>query len=924
MANVTYKGEGDGSTSNAATEHTLQQLLNTMKGMGGASAGGATASLAGKADKERLKNSKNQSKADKEDIKVTKEGTKTTKEATKTTKSWTKAMGAAAAAAAGSLVGGIASAVTGTAAELMKGSTNLSSYTAHIAGNIPFLKEVGAGAQALVAGFEGHMDTFREMSSIGATTGKNLMQFTDNAVQAGISVDALTKVVKTNAGAFAVGFGSVNKGTQQYSKFLGELKKDHRATYDNMGMKLDEQAELAAEYFALDMAQGRQKLRQEGELSKGAHAYILELDKLSKLTGMSRKEAAAALRASQEDPRMKGIYRSMEDGTKQFTSGMLETFGASGGKGLQRVLEEVMVTGGAAISTEAKQLAATIPEIQEWGKFMNEATKNGRTMTESEKKKAKTMLDSAIKNAQGQMDANGAHISRITMAGNPIYQQLIEMASMSTKGVEAWEAAGIEQEKLKKKPGEDVGALGAQTVLMNAALAAQKAMADKAMPIVEAGYGAVTDWIKTDGTKLIEDSVNKLAGYAEKFVKVFTDSTASGKTKMEGAWEVAKAVTTDIVGRLKAFLGLGGAGDAQYTAAAKELVGVNDKIAAIKDKIAKGNLSPEELAKYTAELAVLQTRAEGLNATIAEGKAKKESGGTGWFSDLHTSEKWGLALGAVAVAAAAVAAAFFFGPVVMAAMAAVGSLLVTGTMIVVGIAAAVWLVADAIQGLANGLHRMGELDLDKMKDLPTFLSGIAGPIAKLAGGSIVAKLGSGGLKSLADGIKEFGDIKVNELTKAGPALESLYKGVSAFTGDSLLDKAGKSIAGFFGFGGDSNGMADIAEGLKAFKDVDVAGLEGIGKGLEGITEFVNTMGSADIDKTSDQITKLIKNLKEYQKTTANMSTDMSANLSASMKGVVKDSGASTDQLNSSMQTLIELVQAGNKIEAKQLKALEER
>ena len=51
---------------------------------------------------------------------------------------------------------------------------------------------------------------------------------------------------------------------------------------------------------------------------------------------------------------------------------------------------------------------------------------------------------------------------------------------------------------------------------------------------------------------------------------------------------------------------------------------------------------------------------------------------------------------------------------------------------------------------------------------------------------------------------------------------------------------------------------------------------------------------------------------------------MSANLSASMKGVVKDSGASTDQLNSSMQTLIELVQAGNKIETKQLKALEER
>ena len=173
-------------------------------------------------------------------------------------------------------------------------------------------------------------------------------------------------------------------------------------------------------------------------------------------------------------------------------------------------------------------------------------------------------------------------------------------------------------------------------------------------------------------------------------------------------------------------------------------------------------------------------------------------------------------------------------------------------------------------------------------------------------------------------VKEFQDIQVDNLAKAGPALTSLYKGVSAFTGDSFMDKAGKFFGGLFGGSGSTSGMKKIAEGLQDFKDVDAAGLEKIGKGLEGITGFVEAMKNADIDKTSNKIEKLIKNLKEYQKQTANMPGDLSANLSATMKGVMSDSGASIDKLNSSMQTLIELVQAGNKIETKQLQALEER
>ncbi len=364
----------------------------------------------------------------------------------------------------------------------------------------------------------------------------------------------------------------------------------------------------------------------------------------------------------------------------------------------------------------------------------------------------------------------------------------------------------------------------------------------------------------------------------------------------------------------------------KYQDANKRMLEINAQQKKIHDRIAKGGLTPEQLAAAHAELKALAEKAEKVGAVL--NKEKQDVSTLDKLSAFFDGIDWG----AVGINLAAVGAAFLvikgaiaLGSLAIAGLAALSGFLLIGTAVILGIAGAIWLVSDSIGGIADGLKRISEVKIgDNMKKMPGFLGDLAGPLTALAAGGIVAQLGGGGLKKLADGVKEFQDIQIDNLMKTGPALESLYKGVSAFTGDSLLDKAGKFLGGLFGGSGSTSGMEEIAEGLQDFKDVDAAGLEKIGKGLEGITGFVEAMKNADIDNTSDKIEKLIKNLKDYQKQTANMPGDLSANLSTTMKAVMSDSGASVDKLNSSMQTLIELVQAGNKIETKQLQVLEER
>ena len=781
MATVFY--QDGGTSSNAASEETLEKLVKAMTAMGGSAAGAATASLAGKTQKAEEKATKNQTKATKAGTKATDDDTKATKDHSKATKTWTKAILQAGAAAAGSLVGSIAGAVTGVASELMAGGTQMSGYTKHLAENVPLLKGLAGGVQSLIGGFENHMNTFRDMASIGATTGNNLMQFTHAAAKAGISVDMLTGIVKENALGFAQATGSVAGGVQAYTTFHANLRKTHGETYDRMGMRLDEQAEISAEFFALEMKRTRGKVRLDGTLTKSANNYMMELDKLTKLTGMSRKDAANALAKQQEDKIMKGWMRAADSGSAAYV-GRLNTMFDQADPVMASIFKE-LVASGTLVTDEAKEAAAAVPEFTKFAEYVHEHTKNGKAMTKEQKAHADKLLQKATEAADNDIARTGAFGTTLAAMGVNVYSVRDALASFNSKIGEATTA--IDEEQTGQKKGDT--SLTAQSVLMETALEMQVVMAKKVMPEVQKAFNGVTDYLKTNGKDKINEAADELEKMIKSAVKVMGDGIPDAKEIIKEGYEKAKK-SISAIGDVIATGWDNLAQTEKYQTAQDNLMTVNAQIAKLKESVLKDNLTEAEKKAALKRIDELIIKANEYKAIMKD--EKKDVGFldkmSAFFSDIDWLAVAG-AVGLIGLGFGAIKLGIGLGAIAVAGLALLTKFLLIGSVVILAVGKAVEMVGSGIKNVAEGVKLLSEVDMNEdMKEMPGFLSSLAGPLTDLAAGGIVGQLGGGGLRKLALGIKEFQDIQVDNLAKAGPALTSLYKGVSALLATALWIK----------------------------------------------------------------------------------------------------------------------------------------
>jgi archaellum component FlaC len=262
-----------------------------------------------------------------------------------------------------------------------------------------------------------------------------------------------------------------------------------------------------------------------------------------------------------------------------------------------------------------------------------------------------------------------------------------------------------------------------------------------------------------------------------------------------------------------------------------------------------------------------------------------------------------LVLGGIGLALTALA-----GP---AAAASPGLLAIGAAFAGIGVAAGgismlINAITNAVGNLADGAKKFEELDADQLKLVGGGLKELTGPIMDLAKGGIVANfVGSGAFENLANGIREFESVDPTKLHAVGPALTSLHKGMSAFTGDGVLDSISKALGSLFG--GSSGSISDLAEDVKEFADVDAQGLKAIGEGLQGIANFIEKMDGANLRNVSKSLTELTKQLGEYQEQYSKMDSETKANLTSNFTAFgegQKGAADKLDQLNNSVQMML--------------------
>jgi hypothetical protein len=342
-------GELDGSVlENAASEATLLRLVEALErtskssGQGGPDIAAAT----------RLQNLYNESK---------KKSRTTTDQFTDATKSATSAVSSFASGLSG-IAKDLVKMLDRTAAAglniLFSGATpKVTQFTdalSGILGDSQAIKALGSTVEQVIT-------DFREISSVGADLGTGLLAIKNRAVEANLPLEVFKKIITENAQGLAIYGGSVSKGAMQFAQISGAVQK-LRPQFANLGMTMEETGEFTASFLVQQQRMGNLQNMTLQQQTQGAIQYNLELDKMSRATGIQRKALDDANQKIQMETRMRAALGRMLPEERVRFNTRLKQVEDLGRTDLANFMKRMLATGGKVVDAEmGKMILAAGP-----------------------------------------------------------------------------------------------------------------------------------------------------------------------------------------------------------------------------------------------------------------------------------------------------------------------------------------------------------------------------------------------------------------------------------------------------------------------------------------------------------------------------------------------------------------------------------
>ena len=266
-----------GGQDGVASEATLLALVRAIEKMGNQrgqkGAGGKVQDLHNKAVEAGTTATTTQTT-------TVKKNTEEVKKTSEAAKNLAKGFGALAARGVGQVMASLA----GMTKSLLAGEDSMQAY----ASQIPIF---GSLLGSIAGYLDRSVDSFREMSSVGASFNNDILEMRKTAAANNLSLEEFSRVVRSNSELFATLGGTVTGGVQRFTAMNQALKET--GTFEQlkgMGFSIADINEGMADYLNLQNRLGRLQGKSTQELAAGAGNYLKELDQLAKLTGKSRKE----------------------------------------------------------------------------------------------------------------------------------------------------------------------------------------------------------------------------------------------------------------------------------------------------------------------------------------------------------------------------------------------------------------------------------------------------------------------------------------------------------------------------------------------------------------------------------------------------------------------------------------------------------
>lgn len=816
---VTVRGGGsiDGAEfTNAATEATLLRLLDALKGKKDGTSG----------QEAKLKELAN--KALKENTGLINDSSSSYTDANKN-------------------LGGMSSAAKNATSSISK----LGEIGSTLASGV-FSAAVSAGT-LLTKFFTDSLDAFRETSSVGATFNNDLILLRKTAAEAAMPLDEFTSMIKNNSSLLAALGGTVTQGSSDFAKMSKDLRtSDFGQKMMGMGMTMGDLNDYLASYLDMQLRSGKSLNKIKEEEAAGTRLYIEELDKVTKITGMSRKQAEAVAMKASIDPVISALRKGLnpEELAKSTANLALAT-----------------KVGGQEMEDAMKSMAAGKPDAL--GKMMLQA---GFSMEDAERA-IKGGMDP--KELMQRLRVMSTTAKQMGLSGQGLYNLVNPMfASLqkATDGIDYYNEANSEAAEAEQaRRNKITEALGSFQQIW------QKFVGDLTMKLIS--------------SKVFEKITNGLTSLADKFLKYapkIGDLFVNLIGDLDNAFETDDLMTgiSNAFGKLfdKITPIISNMFSSLFNSLFKNLSG-GDKVqrkadleTRKKNLIEKGNLSDNGLnLPDQQELKDIQNQLDNIDSSPLDNIKKSINGIFPIMEPLEkvvkglafAFENWGWILGGLVVGGGALA-------LLSPALSGVGA----GLMGVLGpiglVAAAIGIGAGGLGYMFNGVSEiiksfvdgfksvpvviedLMKLDSNKMKDVGIALTALSDPMIKLAGGGILATLGgSSGLGSIAESLQKFTSINPDSITSLIKPLRDFKETLTLYTGSGILDSFATGIGNFFK--GDS-GLGKLAEGFKAFNGIDPSGLDQLsridtsklsqlGASLEPFAAGLKKLGSDNSIKT---------------------------------------------------------------------------
>lgn len=273
-----------------------------------------------------------------------------------------------------------------------------------------------------------NVENFQQLSRTGASFNNNAMGMRDSIGQTRLSMDEYKQVMDKLSPSIAGLGGTVDQGTKNFNRFSGEFMNTNFAEQlTKMGYTTKDLNDVMAANMAnrrftdlSDDMQRKKAIEATAELAR-------QMDETSKLTGISRQEQIADMKARSENGKVQAaIQLEMIRGGKdveQNYNNMQQSLNGLG-KGVKDLADE-MFTGGVRTEEGAAKMAALGPAGIELQKAV-EASKKAKT--QEEKDAAEAQLNRA-KMAVNERMKSEEFLQAVMVAGGkvgPAMQKMYE------------------------------------------------------------------------------------------------------------------------------------------------------------------------------------------------------------------------------------------------------------------------------------------------------------------------------------------------------------------------------------------------------------------------------------------------------------------------------------------------------------------